>query len=213
MTAGDFVREFKELCNPASPTGAPGYYTSTIVGMKAYCAAFSKVKPDAAAIAGYANGHALAGVSAPNDSTLVFHLVNPAPDFNNILAMPFSSARPVEYDQYVPDSAQWRQHTLSDGPYEITKYVATKEFVLKRNPAWNQAIGSAPPRVRRRDGRDGRADGGQRPAADRGRHRRHGLGRHAAGAGPAEAGGGEGHAARDRAVGARTTSRSTPTWR
>ena len=139
VTAGDFVREFKELCNPASPTGAPGYYTSTIVGMKAYCAAFSKVKPDAAAIAGYANSHALAGVSAPNATTLVFHLVNPAPDFNNILAMPFSSARPVEYDQYVPDSAQWRQHTLSDGPYEITKYTATKEFVLKRNPAWNQA--------------------------------------------------------------------------
>ena len=77
--------------------------------------------------------------SAPNATTLVFHLVNPAPDFPNILAMPFSSARPVEYDQYVPDSAQWRQHTLSDGPYEITKYVASKEFVLERNPAWNQA--------------------------------------------------------------------------
>ena len=28
VTAADFVREFKLLCNPASPTGAPGYYTS-----------------------------------------------------------------------------------------------------------------------------------------------------------------------------------------
>ena len=139
VTAGDFVREFKLLCNPASPTGAPGYYTSTIVGMKTYCAGLSKVKSDAAAITAYAKGHALAGVSAPNDTTLVFHLVNPAPDFNNILAMPFSSARPVEYDQYVPDSAQWRQHTLSDGPYEITKYVAGKEFTLARNPAWKQS--------------------------------------------------------------------------
>ena len=136
VTAGDFVREFKVLCNPASPVGAPGYYTSTIVGMAAYCAAIGKVKPTAAAISGYANGHPLAGVVAKDDLTLVFKLVKPAPDFLNILAMGFASARPVEYDQYVPDSAPLRQHTLSDGPYEITKYTPTKSFVLKRNPAW-----------------------------------------------------------------------------
>ena len=53
VVAGDFVREFQMLCNPASPTGAPGYYTSTIVGMKAYCAGFSTVKPTVAAINGY----------------------------------------------------------------------------------------------------------------------------------------------------------------
>ena len=44
VTAADFVREFKMLCNPASPTAAPGYFTSTIVGMKAYCDGFAKVK-------------------------------------------------------------------------------------------------------------------------------------------------------------------------
>jgi ABC-type transport system substrate-binding protein len=137
VTAGDFVREFKVLCNPASPVGAPGYYTSTIVGMAKYCAAMGKVKPTAAAISGYANSHPLAGVVAKDDLTLVFKLTAPAPDFLNILAMGFSSARPKEYDAYVPDSAQLRQHTLSDGPYMISKYTPTKSFVLKRNPAWN----------------------------------------------------------------------------
>jgi peptide/nickel transport system substrate-binding protein len=136
VTAGDFVREFKLLCNPASPVGAPGYYTSTIVGMAKYCAAIGKVKPTAAAISGYANAHPLPGVVAKGDLTLVFKLVKPAPDFLNILAMGFSSARPKEYDQYVPDSAPLRQHTLSDGPYAITSYTPTKSFVLKRNPAW-----------------------------------------------------------------------------
>src|SRR5919204_2331501 len=62
VTAGDFVREFKLLCNPASPTGAPGYYTSTIVGMKAYCTGFSKVKPTVPEIAKYVNTHRLPGV-------------------------------------------------------------------------------------------------------------------------------------------------------
>ena len=51
--------------------------------------------------------------------------------------MGFSSARPVEYMKYVPDSAEFRQHTISDGPYQIAKYVPGKEFQLDRNPAWD----------------------------------------------------------------------------
>jgi len=137
VTAQDFVREFKMLCNPVSPTGAPGYYESTIVGMQAYCTGFAKVKGTAPAIAAYVNGHNVSGLVAKDAMTIVFHLINPAPDFPNILAMGFSSARPVEYMKYVPDSAQFRQHTISDGPYQITKYVPGKEFDLARNPAWD----------------------------------------------------------------------------
>ena len=63
VTADDFVREFKMLCNPISPVGAPGYFTSTIVGMKAYCDGFAKVKkPTVDGIAAYVSGHKLAGV-------------------------------------------------------------------------------------------------------------------------------------------------------
>jgi len=142
VTAADFVREFKLICNPASPTGAPGYYESTIVGMDRYCKGFAKVKNTVAAIAAYVNGHPLAGVVAKDPLTLVFHLTSPAPDFLNIMAMGFSSARPIEYMSYVPDSAPFRQHTISDGPYRITKYVPGKEFELDRNPAWNPATDS-----------------------------------------------------------------------
>jgi ABC-type transport system substrate-binding protein len=137
VTAADFVLEFKMLCNPAAPNAAPGYFTSTIVGMKAYCDGFAKVKGTAPAIAAYVKAHPLPGVAAPDPQTLVFKLLSPAPDFLNILAMGFSSARPVEYQKYVPDSAQMRQHMLSDGPYAITKYVPTKSMTLDRNPAWS----------------------------------------------------------------------------
>jgi peptide/nickel transport system substrate-binding protein len=41
--------------------------------------------------------------------------------------------------QYVPDGAQFRQHTISDGPYMITSYTAGKSFTLARNPAWSAA--------------------------------------------------------------------------
>jgi len=136
VTAADFVREFKTLCNPASPVGAPAYFTGTIVGMSGYCAGFAKVKPTVSAINGYIGSHHLSGVAAAGPLTLKFHLLSPASDFLNIIAQGFASARPVEYMKYVPDSAQMRAHTISDGPYEITNYTASKSITLARNPAW-----------------------------------------------------------------------------
>ncbi|MFG6190846.1 ABC transporter substrate-binding protein [Nonomuraea sp. JJY05] len=142
VTAGDFVRGFKRICNPVAGSGAPGYYTSTIKGMKAYCdayaKAFTKAKPTAAALADFQNSHEIAGVQAKDDKTIVFTLTQPASDFLNILSLNFSVAAPKEYDQYVPDDATFRQHTISDGPYRITQYVATKSIRLERNPAWKQ---------------------------------------------------------------------------
>ncbi len=53
--------------------------------------------------------------------------------------MPFTSARPVEYDSYLPNSLQLDQHTISDGPYQITSYVPGKSITMQKNPAWKQS--------------------------------------------------------------------------
>jgi ABC-type transport system substrate-binding protein len=137
VTAHDFVRAFKLLCNPVSPVGAPRYYTSTITDMAQYCTAFSRIPGTVAGIRQFLASHDLDGVRALDDSTLVFKLVAPAPDFLNLLAMTFASAVPEEYLDYLPDSPQFRQHTLSDGPYAITRYVQGREIDLTRNPAWD----------------------------------------------------------------------------
>jgi ABC-type transport system substrate-binding protein len=139
VTAQDFVVGLKRLCNPVSPVGAPSYYTSTIADMKQYCDGFAKVPGTASEMASYITSHDISGVRAPDASTLVFTLTQPANDFVNILAMPFASAAPKEYLSYVPDDATFRQHTLSDGPYAIVKYVPNKEIDLARNPAWSQS--------------------------------------------------------------------------
>jgi len=139
VTAQDIVRGLKRLCNPVSPVGAPGYYENTIAGMTAYCDGFAKVAGTAPAIAAYVNGHDIAGVKATDAHTLVFTLLQPASDFVNILAMPFASAAPAEYLGYVPDSAAFRQHTISDGPYQVAKYTANQSIVLDKNPAWSQS--------------------------------------------------------------------------
>lgn len=142
VVAGDFVREFKAMCNPVLGVGNPTYFVPLIAGMKTYCAAYAKVPSTATAaqLASFQNSHTISGVSAPDNSTLVIKLVQPASDFLNIIAaLGFANARPAEYDSYLPDSPQFRQHTLSDGPYAITSYTPTKQVVLTRNPAWTQA--------------------------------------------------------------------------
>jgi peptide/nickel transport system substrate-binding protein len=142
VVAGDFVREFKAMCNPVLGVGNPLYFVPVIEGMKTYCDAYAKVPATATAaqLAAFQNSHTISGVSAPDASTLVVKLVQPASDFLAIIAsLGFADARPVEYDSYLPDSPQFRQHTLSDGPYAITSYTPTKQVVLTKNPAWTQA--------------------------------------------------------------------------
>jgi peptide/nickel transport system substrate-binding protein len=145
VTASDFIREFKAFCNPA-PGGFVGnvtYYASTIAGMNSYCNAEqayfanAKTHPGTAAnIAAFQNSNNISGLSAPNPLTLQITLMAPASDFLYMMAMPFASARPVEYDAYVPNSLPLDQHTISDGPYQISSYIPGKSMTLVRNPAW-----------------------------------------------------------------------------
>ncbi|HXL90342.1 MAG TPA: ABC transporter substrate-binding protein [Streptosporangiaceae bacterium] len=146
VTSYDFLREFKAFCNPVSPVGNETYYISTIVGMNAYCNSeasyFANAKvhaPTAANIAGFQNSNAITGIATPDSMTIQFTLIQPASDFLNMLAMPFASARPAEYDTYVPNSLQLDQHTLSDGPYQISSYLPGKSITMVRNPAWKQS--------------------------------------------------------------------------
>ena len=146
VTSQDFLREFKAFFNPVSPVGNPVYYTSTIAGMQQYdnaeTAYFANTKahpPTAANIANFQNTHTISGITTPNSSTIQFTLIKPATDFLYMLAMPFASARPVEYDSYVPASLQLNTHTISDGPYQISSYVPGKSITMVRNPAWKQS--------------------------------------------------------------------------
>lgn len=139
VTAADYVRGIKRVCNPAKPSGGKAYYSETIVGMDAFCKGFDKADAkSAAAIARYQNDNQVAGLQAKDAKTLVVKLKQPASDFTNILGMQFAAAAPVEYDRYIPDSPDFRRHTVSDGPYQITSYTPNKEYVLDKNPAWKQ---------------------------------------------------------------------------
>ena len=148
VTSQDFLREFKAFFNPVSPVGNPVYFESTIAGLTAYAnaeTAYFAVKshaPTAANIANFQNTHTISGIATPDSSTVQFTLISPASDFLYMMAMPFTSARPVEYDSYVPASLPLNTHTISDGPYQISSYVPGKSITLVRNPAWKQSTDS-----------------------------------------------------------------------
>jgi ABC-type transport system substrate-binding protein len=137
VVAQDEVRGIQLLCNPVSPVGAPGYYESTILGMKTFCDAFAKVNGTVADIKGFIASHGIPGVRAADDTTVVFTLAQAASDFLNIVAMPFATPVPVEYLDYLPDGPDFRTHTISDGPYRITHYIPNREIELGRNPVWD----------------------------------------------------------------------------
>ena len=144
VTAADFIREFQAFCNPGQfPVGNSTYFTSTIAGFSSYCNAeaghFKHAKVTPANVAAWQNSHPITGLSAPSPLILQVKLTQPASDFNQIMALPFVSARPQEYDAYLPGSAQLNQHTMSDGPYQVSSYVPNKSIVLTPNPAWKQA--------------------------------------------------------------------------
>jgi peptide/nickel transport system substrate-binding protein len=140
VTAADVVRGVKRDCNPAQPFGGMPDFQTLISGLDAYCTAYAKVDPKSAtAIADYANKTALDGVTVdPADpQTVVFKLTRAASYFTAMSSLPAFSPSPVEYDKYIPASAELAQNTISDGPYMITKYTPTKEIDFDRNPAWD----------------------------------------------------------------------------
>lgn len=141
VTAADVVRGVKSSCNPSQPFGGLPDFDWLIAGMKQFCARFRKVSPAAKPVADFIEHTSLRGVSlAPKDPlTVVFRLTQPATFFTNILAIPAFSPRPQEFDAYLPGSAGLAQHTLSDGPYEVTSYRPRSSITFGRNPAWKAA--------------------------------------------------------------------------
>jgi ABC-type transport system substrate-binding protein len=158
VTAHDVIRAFKLFCNPVSPVGAPGYYTSTIKGLSSYCSRFANVAGSIPAIREFVNNNEIEGMRAVDDFTLDFQLLHPTSDFLNIVAMSFASPMPIEYLNYLPDSPEFRQHTLSNGPYRIAHYIQNREMLLERNPVWNPGADPMRPayvdRIRLRFGLD-----------------------------------------------------------
>ena len=144
VTSQDFLLGLKRECDPTvAPNGNPGYYNAEIQGFSTFCSGFEGMDPSStpAQRAAYVNGNQISGITTPDSSTIVFQLINPSPDFLNILALPFASAAPVEDLQYTPLTAGTTggMPLYSDGPYAVTMYNPGHEIDLTKNASWSQS--------------------------------------------------------------------------
>jgi peptide/nickel transport system substrate-binding protein len=142
VTAADARRGLERTCNPYEPFGGLPDFENLIAGMSSFCSAFEKVKATVPAIKQFLATHSISGVivNPANPLQLSFKLVHPETYFDNLLAMPAFTPAPVEVLNYLPASAAYAQHTISDGPYEVQSYVPARSITFVRNPVWKASL-------------------------------------------------------------------------
>lgn len=142
VVAGDVVRDVERSCNPVQPFGGTTDYADLLQGFNDFCTKMIKAsgaKPTAATIKKAIDSTPFQAVTAPNDTTVVYHLTHPSPYFTDMLTLPaLSTPIPVEYMDYLPGTGI-NQHTISDGPYQVAQYSPTKSIVYTKNPTWKQS--------------------------------------------------------------------------
>ncbi|WP_322044032.1 ABC transporter substrate-binding protein [Paraburkholderia sp. J67] len=141
IVAKDFVYTIKRFCDPNRQVAAVNYFNLAFSGFASYCKAFSKVPTgDLAAVRQFIDTHEIAGVSAPDDKTLVLRSDTRNYDFLNILSMNFVTPLPEEVaSKYFPDSADFRRNFPSSGPYYVASYASGQQLTLARVPNYNYA--------------------------------------------------------------------------
>ena len=134
IVAGDFVYGVKRFCDPNKQVAAINYFNLVISGFVDYCKEFAKVPTgDLAATKAFTDSHEIAGISAPDDRTLVIKSDTKNYDFLNILSMNFVSPVASEIaSKYFPDSLDSRKNLPSSGPYYVDTYDQDQRLVLKK---------------------------------------------------------------------------------
>jgi len=158
LTADDWVLGFLRTCNPTN-AGEYQYLLANIAGCDDYFNALAGPdgdpgttddnltadSPEVAAL------HDAVGVSAPDDTTLVFTLQEPGATFQTILSLWMTFPVPAHK---IPDpGAAWPagpdapDALAYNGPYELTEYVAGTSATMVPNPNWKEEyspVGAAP---------------------------------------------------------------------
>lgn len=139
VTAADAVRGLKRTCNPVLPFGGSPDFATLFVGFEKFCADFAKAGKTPKALGDYMESNDIPGYQAKGDSTLVIKLTQPAAYLPSMMTMSAFNPAPIEFNKYLPGSAELAQNTISDGPYQIDSYKPTKSIDFSRNPEWDAA--------------------------------------------------------------------------
>jgi ABC-type transport system substrate-binding protein len=116
LTAADIKYSFERMLDPATQSPGAGFYDV----IKGQAEVVGKSTKD------------LAGLTTPDDSTVVFELLRPDATFLHKMALNFPMAVPKE--EVAKSGADFATHPVGTGPYKMTEWTLGQRLVLERNP-------------------------------------------------------------------------------
>ena len=120
LTAADIKYSIERVCNPKTQSPGASFFTG-IVGCQDELD--GKVTE-------------MSGITTPDDSTVVFQLIEPNATMLHVFALNFSFAVPKEVaEKFGPD---FTHNAVGTGAYKMTAYNPGQQIVLERNPDWNK---------------------------------------------------------------------------
>jgi peptide/nickel transport system substrate-binding protein len=118
ITATDFKNAWERLLRPQT-RGRAAIYLGDVVG---------------ASDLGQGRSAELAGVSCPDERTLVVELERPCHDLPWVMALPATSPAPKEVTDVHPDD--YGAYLVASGPYQVADYDRGSHLLITRNPSW-----------------------------------------------------------------------------
>jgi oligopeptide transport system substrate-binding protein len=160
LLAEDFVAGFLRTCNPVN-AGEYQYVLTNIVGCDDYYNAAAGPDGEAGTAddltlddASLQPLHDAVGVTAPDDLTVEFSLIDPQPTFPIIISLWMTFPVPVHIDRFATATpgtpGDWGTDPAElayNGPYQLDSYTTQDNVVLSPNPSWSadySAVGAAP---------------------------------------------------------------------
>lgn len=131
VKADDYITQIKRLA--FTPLNSTGWWVidGVIVGVnnfkKTVGSDFNKFKSTS-----------IAGVTAPDDHTLIIDLTQASPQFIYKLAMSFISPVPLEAVEY--EKNDLGLHPVGTGPFILNKIDPTKEIILNKNTKYHESF-------------------------------------------------------------------------
>jgi len=88
----------------------------------------------------------LQSIQTPDDSTITFHLTKPFSEWNFVMTLFGTSPVPQSVDlNGKTGGANYNNHVVATGPYEIASYAANKFIKFKRNPNYDASTDGTRP--------------------------------------------------------------------
>ncbi len=124
LRSADVRLTFRRLLGPDTRSAAPAYFTPHLLGAEAFRTGASDSLP---------------GLETPDDSTVIFRLIEPYSPFLQVLALPLAAI--VSENELAVEKPDPRRGT---GPYRLMWWADDRRLVLQRNENYWSALDSAP---------------------------------------------------------------------